>query len=383
MTAISYRSLVSLIRSLFLGTFLAAVPLYMVSFGQVDPAAESPVQRCWKYDFDGTGDVRIESDGVSAFMIRNGSVVDAVSLDSGKLAWSSDLGGNIESNLLINGGNLILVRRSVTDGSKKNDQSEVMAISAATGITKWSSALPNGATYNLGLAGEKVLAFSTDGFIHFLSASDGVESRSLKTNDSIQVAIFDSDRTFFVTGEKEIKSVIAAGGELTVVARHSYPISAFKSGADGSLIWGDEHGNITSFLTSSNRPEWRFKSGAKINEIVRVNGYLLASSNDNFVYAISPGSGTRIWKKRFGGRIQSLVPIGNDAVLVQTLGESKLVVLNAKNGKTSNQISFDGTDEIPLGSRATNLGSILMLTNEALYRYSRNNCTANTQSGPL
>ncbi len=383
MITILHHKVAILFKVAFLHISLLVILVPAFISAQAASTVENPIQKCWEYKYENSADLRLETDANSVYLRRGDSGIDAVSLESGKLLWSTDVGGKIESNLVPIRDNLIFVRRSVTNESGKPETVDVRAISSATGITRWNASLSKGSSYAIGVMGDKVLAFSVDGAMQLLSVADGVEIWNRKTNVGIGTAVFTVDRAFFVTAENEIRFVTISGGESTFVAHAQFPISAFKGTSDKTLVWGDDHGNITSFGLSSNKTAWRFKSGGRVNEILRVNGYIVAASNDNFVYAISPDAGTRVWKKRFPGRIQSLIGVGDDAVLVQTLGEEKLVLVNVKDGKTSDQVSVDGLEEVPLALKDTGLDRIIVLTNTSLYRFSRNVCSAKAQNGPL
>ncbi len=106
------------------------------------------------------------------------------------------------------------------------------------------------------------------------------------------------------------------------------------------IYWGNERGEVFAVNFFNNRTTWKMRNGAAIADIKITNRGLLISSLDNFIYLVSADKGSRIWKRRFAGRIFPTPFIIDDYVLVSAVGDSNVSVIDLRNGKKINQISL-------------------------------------------
>ncbi len=366
------------------GSFLFVVALIFpaLCLAQRKRPVEVQIQKCWEHRYEGTGDSMLAADNTSIFMVRDGSVIEAVSAESGKLVWSSDVGGSVDSNLLVAAGNVFLVRRPVAGGTDKAETAVVRALSTTTGITKWSASFAGGDGSTLGTIGDAVIAISQNGIMQSFALTNGATRWKRQLPVEVGIApIFSGGKVYLVGDGTLINSVEGTGGEPAPVAKAPFAVSTIADPQENTLVWGDERGNLTSYNLIAGRIEWQFKSGARISRIIRLAGLLVAASNDNFVYAIAPGSGNRVWKKRVLGRIQSIQAVNENSLLIQTVGEHNVLFLNVKSGKTEGQIVFKD-DEFPVASTVTDDSKSAILTDRALYLYAHGGCSPKKESGP-
>ncbi len=363
-----------LLRRLTVGLMVAAA-IALPSFAQSKPVDELQIKRCWEHRYAGTGEDQLTGDSISIYMVRDGSIIDAVSRDTGVLRWTSDLGGSVASNLILRDQTLFVVRRTIVADTNKTATAELRAISTSTGITKWNTSLPDTDSFTLWATRGAIAVVSGDGTFRSVLTADGSIKSPVQASVGLAVVAEGGDdgRMYYVTDEKEIRYLATGEEKSLFVARSPFKITSIGMGPEDSMIWGDERGNLTSFGVAENKLRWQFKSGAKISDIARVNGFVLAASNDDFVYAISPGSGNRVWKRRMSGRIQAMDAVGGRNVLVSTVGGHGLLLLSAKDGKIVGQVSL-GDDETPIAATVIDASSFAVLTQSSLSGYSLGDC---------
>lgn len=351
--------------------FLAAAICLSVP-AQMKPADEMQLQKCWEYRYEGNAESRLAANGSTVFILRDASVVEAVAIDSGKRAWSSDVGGNVDSNLLAAGGSVIFVRR-VTAGDVS--RASVVALSETTGITRWSADVEGNESFTLGQNAGRVIAISRSGLVSSFGLGDG--SRGILRrigSGSIGEPILSDKYIYYVSDGVQVSSAAIASGGAAAIAKAPFAVTSLSVPFDDTIVWGDERGLLTSYSVKAGKIGWQFKSGAAISSIVRADGLILAASNDNFVYAIARVSGERIWKKRVSGRIQAMRPLGDDAVLIETVGERAVQVVYLKNGRTAAQLALSG-EELPVTAASLPNARAAVLSDGALYMYASGGCS--------
>lgn len=335
--------------------------------------AEVQFQRCWEYTFDGSAGGTVTADVGAALFVRSDSVVESVATDTGKLQWSTDVGGRVDSNILISGEYVYLVR---TAGGETNKATSLIAVSYATGVTKWTSPLAGSGKFTLLMTGENILGVSDKGDIAAVSAADGAIHAQKKVLDQVTTEPFLSGSgRLFVTNGMDVDTVDVTNLNVEAVGKAAFKIRDLFGFEDDELAWGDDRGFVTAFSVGGGKEQWKFKTGAAVTSLARPDGLLLVGSNDNFVYALSTDNGERVWKKRISDRIVSLLVVDDDIVLIETVGEKVMQLLNTKNGKPIGQIAVK--DAIPI-SVASSLGRrVVVLTENSLFGYDRTGCSTN------
>jgi outer membrane protein assembly factor BamB len=340
---------------------------------QKKAAAAAQFRKCWEYSYEGVAEARLATDGTSIFMVRDASFVEAVSADTGRKVWSSDVGGQVDSNLVARDGNVMLVRRVSAGGTPS---ASIVALSVATGITKWSAQVGGGENFTLGIVAGNVMVIARNGSLSSFSVADGSPKWTRRIASSFSIEpVLSGSALYYVSDGVGVASLTAAVGEPKDLVKAPFAVTALALPFEETLVWGDERGIVNSFGIGSGKINWQFKSGAGISSIVRADGLLLAASNDNFLYALQPGNGDRVWKKRVSGRIRSVTPLNEETVLIETVGEKVVQLLYLKNGKPAEQIVLRD-DELPVSSLALPNSKAAILSDQALYSYGYDGCTS-------
>ncbi|MBK9768685.1 MAG: PQQ-binding-like beta-propeller repeat protein [Chloracidobacterium sp.] len=189
-----------MVRLLFCVFFVTTSTVFTACPGEVQ------VQKCWEHSAGSDSLSNLRVFGETIFSIREGSVVEAIAGDSGKLLWSNDVGGTVVSDLVSDGVSVYFVRRA--GGAKGAEpEADLIAISANSGITRWQRSLGAG-DHRLAITKTGIVALSDSGSLWVVSSSDGTvtSSRKLISPVSLGTSVLGVN-TIGATNEREIISI--------------------------------------------------------------------------------------------------------------------------------------------------------------------------------
>jgi outer membrane protein assembly factor BamB len=354
-------------------TVLSGIQLILVlalvssGFGQSKRSGDVDPAKCWSYS---TGEIRADAifAGNPHYLLgSSGARVESVALD-GKKAWSTELGGEIKSNILPTEKGVYVVTSAAETG-KASPADSLRLLSTDTGITVSSQKLGGAERYFLVPQNGSLIIVASSGAIESYGGANPWK-RDI-AGGFVGEPAFSDGKIAVATTTNQIFVVSLANGEIESMQKMPLRVTAVGRTKDGDLLVGDDHGNAALFKSGSSKAYWKFKSGGAIAHVTEANDNILAVSNDNFVYLLDDRNGGLIWKKRFPGRIAAAAPFGKYA-FVSGFEQHLLVIMDLVNGKVAGQIKL-GDDETVTALRSTPR-SILVLTNQALYSYSVDGC---------
>lgn len=340
------------------------------AFGQAKTAPEISISKCWAYAAVEAG-IALSSDSTRVFIGTDGARVDTLSMD-GKKIWSTELGGDLSSNLLPTEKGLLLA--TSTEGPASERPTSVLrSLSKETGITNWTIKLPSAERFFLGLHKGVVIVVAKSGTIQAVDPVDGSVRWKRDLADGFAVEpVFSNTKVIVAAKANQIFSVSLASGEIESMRKSAYPITSLAELPSGEIVAGDERGNIST-LNGTDRPLWRFKSGGEISRIISTGENILAASHDNFIYYLEARNGDVDWKKRLGGRVLQIANIGDKYAVTMSFEENSAVFTDLSTGKVAGQVVFAAEEKL-VAPPVTSNGSIYMLTDRAAYSYTLGNC---------
>lgn len=318
---------------------LAMVPLSITP--QNGGSKTVPIKKCWEYDVNSISE--IASDNAKLFISQSGARVDSVSITTGQKIWTTDLGGELVSNIAVGDSQVFVVTLSNGPGT---GHSILRALSKDTGITNWSVQLPRSDAVSLGVSGANVVFVSGGGNVASLDLKSGrvAWQRSIPEGVST-VPSFGPDSVIFGTNSKEIFILSLADGSVRFNTKTEFLLTSVIANEDNQIVWGDQRGSLVSYSIEGREIRWKFKGGAQISHIASAGDDLLVTSLDNFIYRISTGNGNVLWKKRQAGRVTSAPVVTSDFAVVITNGERTGHIIDPIKGKIINQLTLnDGND---------------------------------------
>ncbi|HQT68088.1 MAG TPA: PQQ-binding-like beta-propeller repeat protein [Acetobacteraceae bacterium] len=145
---------------------------------------------------------------------------------------------------------------------------------------------------------------------------------------------------------------IGAGGD------YRRPLRAQPVVANGTVFTMDANGVVSAYTLADGKHLWRLNTRPKHNNAFDLggglgfdSGVLYASTGFGELIAITPASGTIIWRKPLGYPARSAPSIGGGQVYVLTLDDS-LLALDAKTGDQNWKLDGGAAENSMLGAGA-------------------------------
>lgn len=353
--------------------------MFEAGLGQAKPSVEVDVTKCWSYRTGDSAAAVVATDGGRVFVGTSGARVAALSLD-GKKLWSTELGGDISSNILAVESGLFLATSAISETATAGG-GQLRSISKETGVTSWTLKLPEANKHFINSFNGSVIVVSDSGEIQSVEARSGAVTwkRDLSKGFAAEPVFRDGAVTVAATGG-QIFSVSMASGEIDSMLKVPFNLTALGRTAAGSIVVGDDRGNVSMLANGSDKPYWKFKSGGEISSIFAIDDNILTASHDNFVYLLGGRNGGLGWKRRLAGRIAQIGGVWGKFVLISSFEEHGAILADLANGKVVGQIALGEKESIVYKPISSN-GMIFVATNEAVYSYSLSRCQQNEKGG--
>ena len=155
-----------------------------------------PVFRCWDYAAATSARGAITSDDSRVFLISSRGDLQAIDLQSGKLIWATDLGGDVNSNLVVADGNVYVTTQTGSPSDTIPLKSRFHSVSGVTGLTRWAVSLaaeagPNSISLQNGIAS----VISSHGALANYRIADGAMNGSFPAYKGLKGALLSVSAT--------------------------------------------------------------------------------------------------------------------------------------------------------------------------------------------
>lgn len=297
------------------------------------------LKKCGEYKVEGLSENTLASDGQKVFFgTENGSIL-AVDPAAASSLWTTELGGEIVSNLLVADASIFVVTNPLASEGTSTGFSILRSLSKETGITNWSMRLPFSERIYLGSVRNSVIAVGREGLIVAVEMQTGSPIWKAQFSGAVTaLPYFSASGIVFGTSEKRVVLIsIEDGKELARNFGPFVPTAVVASG--DSLVVGDERGNVALIKAAGGKPVWKFKSGAGISHVAVSRKGILVTSRDNFIYLISMYNGDVIWKRRMPGRIIDSLLVAEHLIFSRVYGESSAFLIDLENGKITDRLT--------------------------------------------
>lgn len=325
--------------------------------------------RCWAVAEPNAPFSTITTDATTAFVGAAGAKVSAIAIATGSRLWTTELGGEIASNLSADSAGVFVVTDSISTDAAKPGESTLRILSKETGITSKKIPLAAADSFKIGVDGGFVIVVAQSGEVYAFDAVTAEPKWTRKPTGGVTGDSFIGGGSIVIgTVDGQILRLASSTGEINLTVKSKERPTAVRSTSDGSIVYGDARGNIVSVDA-----RWTFRAGAQVSGIYEVNGALLATSFDNFVYYLDAGNGGVIWKKRMSGRIADISFAGANTLLIFTYGGETGVLAELKKGKTMGQIALpQETDNVSIPDLGT--GRAVFALNGTAYAFATTPC---------
>jgi len=360
------------VRHILLLAFIFVV--YVTTGLSQTPRPEAPKNdeavftKCWSYSLGERSGTVLARDASSTFVGTDGGGLLAISEDGHKI-WSTDLGGEITSNIEA-AGELLFV---VTSASGKSPASTLRGVSRATGVARWSMNVANSSRQWIFPRQDSVTVISNDGTASSFEANSGKIRWSSVLHAAVNAVASADGSRILVAAESKI-FVIGDDGRLENMTADGTGASYIAASSAKGVLTGDSRGSL-SFFGGHAKPIWKYRTGGAISNIIPGENSIIVASHDNFVYSISSYRGSVNWKRRLAGRAAILRSLDKDILLIGMDAGVALIAIELGHGRPAGQIDLGMEDHVSGISPAGPDGRVLILGDQTLYGYSTKSCS--------
>jgi outer membrane protein assembly factor BamB len=347
------------------------MPAYTFQVMNETPAApwEKPIPLCWSNDSETLLTVPSISDKKGfLYLALSDGAVSAIDSATGKQAWHTTLGGEVEAMKLAENGRIIVVTRQEGELSLA-----INALSPESGITAWRKDLPLSNKFYLLSKGNGIFYFREEGEITALNSSNGDILWTKNSGGKLTAEPVLTDKSVIVgLAEKKLAEIDLENGKTLQNFTAQGELNGLIAASGGQLIYSDSIGNIFSLRMPDGQPMWKARAGAEVSDISITGQGVLVSSNDNFTYMLTAIRGDRKWKRKFSGRLIGKPVVHENYALFVTSSGTEGVILNLVNGKFVNNVFLLG-EAYFTGPSTGILDDFVLSTSQGLLFYS-NSC---------
>jgi outer membrane protein assembly factor BamB len=339
------------------------------SVAQNGSTPELTVSRCWNNSEVSSG--RFVAINSESLFVGTGDGEIAALSSAGRKLWESELGGRVNSNLLLSESSLLAVT-SVAPGASGDSVDLLRSLSKTTGVTNWIAKLQPSARYALSEHAGQVIVAGTSGNLLAVDQKTGATKWSRAYGQLTADPVFARGRVLLAAGGGQLLTVSLDTGEVEATRKLPTSPTVIAETAVGQIVTGDDRGNVF-LLNGTDKPVWKFKSGGAITRLFVVTDYVVAVSNDNFVYHLLLRNGDVDWKKRLSGRVAMAGVVNDDFVVTQSLDDPSIVFTDLVSGRTIGQIFVD-PEEVLTGNIVYAGNLLYLVTNRGVRKVSVGDC---------
>lgn len=346
------------------------------------PAAKGPTGGCWQKKYDDASVLDVSADDNLVYVSRAGGRIQALSAATGEVVWSAELGGvPVSPPVPTPTGPAVLTARPLT--ADQPGSGDLRLLSSQTGVTLWLLQLPASPTSSLYLAGKTLISLDGYGAIDAYEAASGRKVWSAALGKAMTASILVGQNRLVVgTSDGMLVLISAEDGRILGVRPLGMAATALSGFPDGPIVVGDAGGRIFAVEFGQRRVKWDLRNGARISSFAAPGDSVIATSFDNFVYALT-SSGNIRWKRRLSGRLTGAPAVGDTVVVVPAANEGTAYAIEVKSGKLVDRLNMYGEGADSKMSVARISGDRFVLADSDTVRaYGVATCTVNEKKQP-
>ena len=167
------HNLINIFVRIILLLLLTAFPIAVVDLSaQTARPGGTFLKKCWEYKVEGLPSNPLASDDRKIFFSTEAGGVHAIDAKTSTNVWTTELGGDIVSNLLVTDSSVFVVSNPVANDGNDVNASILRSLSKETGITNWSVRLPFSERIFLGGTQNSLIAVGRAGSIVAVQKQD-------------------------------------------------------------------------------------------------------------------------------------------------------------------------------------------------------------------
>jgi len=368
-----------------LTTILLQFALFFLFSNHIPNAAQgrnggsgvTALTKCWEVGIEAPALNALASDNIRVFFGTTTGSVQAIDAKTSGIIWTSELGGEIVSNLAVTDTTIYVVSNPLISKETAASESILRSLNKESGITNWTARLAFSQQFVLGNSQTSIIAIALDGSLNAVGNQQGNIVWKAPSFGMITARpSFSTHGTAFGTGNKQVFVISNDNGRVLFKSSTGFVPTAVSNPSSKALIVGDERGNVILLNTSTGRSGWKFKSGGGISFVSFSNNGVLVASLDNFIYMISTSNGDVVWKRRLPGRVAAGMLVLENFVFALTYSENSAFLIDSRKGEVVDQLIRDDTNYVAQIPLLVNGWNILFTTTEGIEMHSLKWCGA-------
>ena len=266
----------------------------------------------------------------------------ALSSTTGRLLWHRRIGSLAAASpaLDIRHGLVFFTLLSTSAGSHTPGNGAVVAVSMKTGKVAWSHSLPPGSESSPLVHGLSVFLGDQSGTVYSFRTYDGHLNWTFQASGAVKGGVaFAHNAIYFGDYGAHVHAVDAADGHEIWSAAGGDSFYSTPAVAFGRVYIGSTSGAVYAFWANSGATSWTASTGAyvyaspAVADVPGVGPTVYIGSYDGQFYAYSAYSGAIRWSHGGGGRIDGSATVVGSVVYYSSLGSNTTTGLDWRTGR--------------------------------------------------
>ena len=266
----------------------------------------------------------------------------ALSSMNGRLIWHHRIGTLAAASpaLDIQHKLVFFTLLSTSPGARAPGNGAVVALSMKTGKVAWSHPLPPGSESSPLVHGLSVFLGDQGGTVHSFRTYDGHLNWTFQASGAVKGGVaFAHNTIYFGDYGAHVYAVNAANGREIWSAAGGDSFYSTPAVAFGRVYIGSTSGAVYAFWANSGTTSWRASTGAyvyaspAVADVPGLGPTVYIGSYDGHLYAYSADTGGMRWSHGGGGRIDGSATVLGNVVYYSSLGSNTTTGLDWRTGR--------------------------------------------------
>jgi outer membrane protein assembly factor BamB len=229
---------------------------------------------------------------------------------------------------------------STTPGAHSPGNGAVVALSMKTGKVAWSHPLAPGSESSPLVHGLSVFLGDQAGGVHSFRTYDGHPNWTFPASGAVKGGVaFAHNTIYFGDYDARVYAVNAADGREIWSAAGGDSFYSTPAVAFGRVFIGSTSGSVYAFWANSGATSWRASTGAyvyaspAVADVPGLGPTVYVGSYDGHLYAYNADTGGVRWSSGGGARIDGSAAVVGNVVYYSRLGSNTTAGLNRRTGR--------------------------------------------------
>lgn len=301
-----------------------------------------PLETCWTFASSAMTPLAVASDNTKTiFLPQTPARLIALSLLTGDTFWTVETSGDLLRSPFQNGAKVVIYSSILEENGRRTFRSA--SIDSLSGVSFSGPPIEGGnVTDTEGFRTGLLMLFGTD--VLRLADESGVRWEREFPEGGLSGISRSGNEVFAWSSKGDIHLLDAeTGASMLRFKLPSEPSGAFTAFGD-RIYAGSTAGTVYSVDRGSGEIEWSSRTGGTIDKLEAQDEGVIVTSRDNFVYFLSDGNGSRIWKRKLAGRIVGSTKVVDGFYAFAAYGSTELLVLDIEDGRSVNSYRIEGAE---------------------------------------